>query len=167
MPSALPTAVPSTSSAVAPSDGAARADTIELAESIRAVSVRLSRRLREQSTVGDFTPSQKNVIVRLDRDGAATLSALARAEGMKPQSMAAILSVLSEASVVQREPDPGDKRQHLWSLTDHAHESLLAGRAARTDWLVRAVRATLSAREESELRRGIALLTEVIGHRVD
>ncbi len=48
---------------------------------------RLKRRLREQAGPNDFSDSQKSVLVRLDRDGAATVSALARAEGVRPQSM--------------------------------------------------------------------------------
>ncbi|NNC12729.1 MarR family transcriptional regulator [Planctomonas sp. JC2975] len=139
--------------------------TAELAESIRALSGRLARRLREQSTVGDYTPSQKNVMVRLDREGSATLSALARAEGMKPQSMASILTTLAEASMVSSQPDPNDKRQHLWALTDQAREALLAGRAARIDWLARSIRDSLDAAEEAELRRGIELLAGVVDGR--
>ena len=139
-----------------------RMDTVELGEQIRAVAGRLSRRLREESTVGDYTQSQKNVVVRLDREGASTLSALARAEGMKPQSMATILVALSKASVVQSEPDPHDRRQTLWSLTPEARADLAKGRAARTDWLVQEIRAALTREQEAELARGIQLLAAVI-----
>ncbi|WP_243064934.1 MarR family winged helix-turn-helix transcriptional regulator [Humibacter sp. RRB41] len=137
-------------------------DAVALGEQIRAVVGRLSRRLREESTVGDYTQSQKNVIVRLDREGAATLSALARAEGMKPQSMATILAALDEASVVRSERDPDDKRQVLWSLTPQAMADLTSSRAARTDWVVRSIREHLDADEGKQLAQAMQLLERLL-----
>ncbi|QDZ15685.1 MarR family winged helix-turn-helix transcriptional regulator [Humibacter ginsenosidimutans] len=148
--------------AVAPGDADAALQTLELADGIRALAGRLTRRLREQSTVGDYPQSQKNVIVRLDRDGPQTLSALARAEGMKPQSMATIVAALDDAALVRSERDPSDRRQLLWSLTDTARETLVTGRAARTDWLARAIRDALTVEQEQQLQRGIELLAAVI-----
>jgi DNA-binding MarR family transcriptional regulator len=137
-------------------------DAVALGEQIRAVVGRLSRRLREESTVGDYTQSQKNVIVRLDREGAATLSALARAEGMKPQSMATILAALDEASVVRSERDPDDKRQVLWSLTPQAMADLTSSRTARTDWVVRSIREHLDRSEGKQLAQAVLLLERLL-----
>ncbi|MBN3809764.1 MarR family transcriptional regulator, partial [Paraburkholderia sp. Ac-20347] len=53
-----------------------------LAGDLRALVGKLRRRMREQGSAGDFTPSQIAVLLRLERDGAATVSSLARAEGM-------------------------------------------------------------------------------------
>jgi hypothetical protein len=58
-----------------------------LAAEFRALVGWLKRRLRAQSEAGDFTPSQVSVLLRLEKDGPATASQLARAEGIRPQSM--------------------------------------------------------------------------------
>jgi len=65
-----------------------------LARDLQAVVGKLKRRLRDQAHVGDLTPSQVSVLVRLEKDGPATTSGLARAEGMRPQSMAAVIATL-------------------------------------------------------------------------
>lgn len=52
------------------------------------------RRLREQTPPNDFTSAQQSVLLRLDRDGPATVSALARAKSVRPQSMRSTLAAL-------------------------------------------------------------------------
>src|SRR5437763_1142469 len=84
-----------------------------LARDLQAVVGKLKRRLRDQAHVGDFTPSQVSVLLRLDKDGPATTSSLARAEGMRPQSMAAVIAALEKAGFVSGAPDPTDGRQTL------------------------------------------------------
>ena len=76
-----------------------------LAAELRIVAGALSRRLREQGDVGDLTSAQKSVLLRLERDGPTTGSALARAEAMRPQSMGAIIAVLETAGYVTGTPD--------------------------------------------------------------
>ncbi len=65
-----------------------------LAQDLRACLGKLKRRLREQAHSGDLTPSQISVLLRLEKDGPATASSLARAEGMRPQSMASVIAAL-------------------------------------------------------------------------
>jgi len=129
-----------------------------LAVELRVVTGKLSRRLREQSQAGDLTSSQKSALLRLERDGAATVSALARAEGVRPQSMGATVALLERAGLVSGHPDPRDGRQTLISLTASCRRLLKRTRAAREDWLFRALRATLAAAELAQLRAGVALL---------
>ena len=114
-------------------------DIANLAADLRALVGRLKRRLREQGSVGDLTPSQIAVVRRLDADGPATISALARAEGVRPQSMGATVAALEAAGLIQGRPDPDDGRQTLISLTPACRERLTQGRAARQDWLTRQI----------------------------
>ncbi|HEX7800472.1 MAG TPA: MarR family transcriptional regulator [Asticcacaulis sp.] len=114
-------------------------DIANLAADLRALVGRLKRRLREQGSVGDLTPSQIAVVRRLDADGPATISALARAEGVRPQSMGATVAALEAAGLTQGRPDPDDGRQTLISLTPACRERLTQGRAARQDWLTRQI----------------------------
>src|SRR5277367_5231656 len=89
---------------------------LALAGDLRAVIGQLKRRLREQAGWGDLTWSQTSVLSRLDREGPATVTTLARVEGMRPQSMGAIVSALQAAGLVTGSPDPTDGRQTVLSL---------------------------------------------------
>ena len=139
-----------------PNDSEAAAS-LAMAGDLRALIGRLSRRMREESHVGDFTSSQKSVLIRLDRDGPATLTALARAEGMRPQSMGAIVSVLEAAGIISGSQDPTDGRQTILAITPAARETIAVSRAAKVDWLFRTIQSTLSAAEREQLAAGIAL----------
>ena len=52
-----------------------------LAAELHTLSKKLTRRLQEQASAGDLTPSQTSVLGRLNRDGPTTVTALARMEG--------------------------------------------------------------------------------------
>ncbi|MBS0361440.1 MAG: MarR family transcriptional regulator [Proteobacteria bacterium] len=131
---------------------------LALAQGLRGFSGKLKRRLREQADAGDLPPSQTAVIVRLDSDGPLTTSALARAEGMRPQSMGAVVAALEAAGLVTGTPDPTDGRQTLLSLSDHCRQWLTEGRAARQDWLSRTIDARLSPEEQDQLAAALPLL---------
>lgn len=133
-----------------------------LATSLRTLVGRLKRKLREQANVGDFTPSQIAVLLRLDAHGPVTSSALARAEGMRPQSMGAIIGPLQEAGLVAGSPDPTDGRQILIDLTDHCRTIMSEGRAARQDWLARSLQGRFSTAEQQEIARAVQLLARLL-----
>lgn len=133
-----------------------------LAGELRVLLGKLKRRLREEAHAGDFTWSQTSVLVRLERDGPATVTTLARAEGVRPQSMGATIAVLEAAGLVRGAPDPADGRQTILSLTDTCRDMIRAGRAAREDWLSRAIQAKLSAVELEQLATGIGLLARLV-----
>lgn len=138
------------------------AQATQLAHDIRGLMGKLKRRLREQSNVGDLTPSQTAVLLRIEKDGPATTSHLARAEGMRPQSMGAVIAALEEAGLVQGAQDPRDGRQTLLSLTDACRQWVAAGRAARQDWLFHTITARLSPQEQGQLAAAIALLQRLV-----
>lgn len=129
-----------------------------LAGELRVTLAKLTRRLREQSRPDDFTHAQKSVLLRLDRDGPATVSGLARAEGVRPQSMRVTVAALEAAGAVRGEPDPADGRQTIIHLGAGVRETLTVNRAAKEDWLFRALEAQLSAREQAQLAATVRLL---------
>ena len=136
--------------------GSARASA--LARELRVLISQLRRTLREQTHLGDYTWSQTAVVIRLERDGPATVSALARADGVRPQSMGATVATLVAAGLVKGSPDPVDGRQTILSLTDACRELLKAKRAAKEDWLFRAIQTKLSPAEQEELATALELL---------
>jgi DNA-binding MarR family transcriptional regulator len=139
----------------------------DLAAQIRTVLSRLKRRLREQGGQDDLTPSQVSVLLRLEKDGPATASGLARAEGMRPQSMSTIVTTLQQAGLVSSSPDPEDGRQTLMSLSKKCEKLLRESRAARQDWLTAAIQQQLSAQEQQKLSAALELLGRLTENRND
>jgi DNA-binding MarR family transcriptional regulator len=132
-----------------------------LAAGLRTVIGKLKRRLREHGSGGDLTFSQVSVILRLESEGSATVSGLARAEGMRPQSMAAVIGPLEAAGLLSSAPDPGDGRQTLLSLSKTCQKWIQEGRAARQDWLTRTIQSKLSAQEQEKLAAAVELLARI------
>jgi len=133
-----------------------------LAADLHMVARAFDRRLREQANADDLTSAQKSVLLRLERDGPATGSALARAEAMRPQSMGAIIAALEAAGYVVGAPDPSDGRQTIVSLTDHFRDWVGAARAARRDWLLRTLQARLTEAEQRQLAGAVDLLKRLL-----
>ena len=129
-----------------------------LALELRTSLGKLKRKLRGQAGHEDLTSSQVSVLLRLERDGPATVSNLARAEAMRPQSMSAVIAPLEAAGLVSGTPDPNDGRQTILSLTDESRERIRASRALREDWLVRGIQAHLSLAEQEFLAGAVEYL---------
>lgn len=136
-------------------------DAAKLAAELRSLVGKLRRRMREQADVGDLTPSQAAVWERLERDGPMTVSALARAEGVRQQSMGATVAALELAGVIDRAPDPADGRQSVLTVSAAMRERVERGRAVRQDWLTRGIERELDLGERQILARALALLGRV------
>jgi DNA-binding MarR family transcriptional regulator len=132
-----------------------------LAVELRAALGKLKRKLRDQGGRNDLTPSQVSVLLRLEKDGPAAVSALARAEGMRPQSMSAIVAALLEARLVGGSPDPRDGRQTLISLSRKCEKFLKQGRAARQDWLTTTIQKKLTVQEQEKLAAAVDMLARL------
>jgi DNA-binding MarR family transcriptional regulator len=129
---------------------------------IHAISGKLKRRLREQASTGDLTQSQLAVLGHLDRNGPTTVTALARLEGVRSQSMGATVAALETAGMVRGSPDPNDGRQTILSLTPACVALIKNGRAARTDWLLKTIETRLSAQEQQQLAAAMKLLARLV-----
>ena len=135
---------------------------LALAGELRVVVGRLKRRLREQSHFGDLSWTQVRVLSRLEKEGPATVTALARAEGIRPQSMGETVAALKAGGFVTGAPDPDDGRQTVLSLTPACQEAIMTGRAAREDWLFREIRAKLAPAEQAQLASAVGLLKRLV-----
>ena len=133
-----------------------------MASELRVLVDQLKRRFREKVNLGDLTSSQLAVLRRLDSDGPATVTTLARAEGMRPQSMGANIAALEAAGLVSGAPDPNDGRQTILSLTAACKEKVKVGRMACDEWLIEAIQKTLAPAEQHELARAIDLLKRLV-----
>jgi DNA-binding MarR family transcriptional regulator len=137
-------------------------DSIALAEALRGFIGKLKRRMRAQSHTGGVSWSQLSMLGRLEREGASTVTSIARAEGLRPQSMGATIRELETAGYVTGTPDPNDGRQTLWQVTPTARELVNEERAARRDWLLAAIQKSYSHAEQDELARAVSLLQRIV-----
>jgi DNA-binding MarR family transcriptional regulator len=98
----------------------------------------------------DLSWTQISVLVRLEKEGPRTTSDLARAEGVKPQSMGTAIAALEEMGMVERKADPTDGRQMNIKLTDKGSSMRRTTRDASLAWLVQAI-AKLNKQEQATL----------------
>lgn len=126
-----------------------------LANELRVVLGRLVRRLRAERRL---PLSQSAVLGRLDREGPQSVSDLAHSERVRPQSMAQTVSELEQDGLVQRRPDPGDRRRALVEYTEDGRKTLTAERRRSEGWLAQAIANDLSARERTLLSQAVELL---------
>jgi len=128
------------------------------AAELRVLLGQLRRRLRDEASTGDFSPSQLSALRRLEREGPTTVTLLARAEGVRPQSMGATVSALQAAGFISTAPHPTDRRQTLLALTPACQAWIKAHRAAREDWLSHSIQRHLSPAEQKQLADAVKLL---------
>jgi DNA-binding MarR family transcriptional regulator len=129
-------------------------DTARTASELRVVLGQLMRRLRAEHR---FPIHQGAVLGRLDRQGLASVSDLAAAEKVRPQSMAQTVGELEADGLVKRRPDPDDRRRALVELTPAGRETLEEDRGRRVGWLVSAID-ELPARDQAVLTRATAII---------
>lgn len=133
----------------------AKTDPALVASDLRVVLGQLMRRLRAEH---HFPLSQGAVLGRLDREGAQSVSDLAHAERVRPQSMAQTVSELEADGMVARHPDPDDRRRSLVELTEPGRLTLARDRGRREGWLAQAIATGLSPSEQALLRDAVDLL---------
>jgi DNA-binding MarR family transcriptional regulator len=109
----------------------------------------------------DFSWTQKGVLSRLEREGPATSAELARAEGVKPQSMGVAIASLEEMGLVERKPDPSDGRQMSIKLTPKGVALRKHLKDAKETWLSQAL-ARLDKQERATLFRAAQLMTRMV-----
>jgi DNA-binding MarR family transcriptional regulator len=110
----------------------------------------LVRRVRAAAASHELSLTESAVMRRLDQDGPATTAELARAEGMKPQSMGATIAGLEKRGLVERRPHPTDGRQMNLQLTAKGAAVRKSVRDAKRTWLAQGV-AQLDKREQETL----------------
>jgi DNA-binding MarR family transcriptional regulator len=136
---------------------ATETDAAPLASELRVVLGQLIRRLRAEHR---FPISHGAVLGRLDREGERSVSDLAVAERVRPQSMAQTVGDLEGDGYVARRPDPDDGRRALVGLTAAGRAELAADRQRREGWLVRAIE-DLPAEDRLTVERAIVLLRQL------
>jgi DNA-binding MarR family transcriptional regulator len=123
----------------------------EIADFTQAIGL-LVRRVRAAGRTHELSLTESAVLARLDREGPATTADLARAEGVKPQSMGATVAALAKMGMIERRPHPTDGRQRMVALTAKGVSVRKSVKDAKHTWLAQAVK-ELDRREQKTLFR--------------
>ncbi|WP_307836063.1 MarR family winged helix-turn-helix transcriptional regulator [Phycicoccus sonneratiae] len=142
----------------APAPTMTRTQKDRLTSDLRVVCMRISRRVRFESTV-DLAPHQFSVLVRLE-DGPRTPKEVADIERVSAPSMSRTVSGLVEAGLVARADDPTDGRQVILSLTAEGRRKVKETRRRRDQWLATRLEHLTDA-ERALLVEATALLERV------
>ena len=79
--------------------------------------------------------SAYGILCRLVDEGPQRLGLLAQAFGLDPSTITRQVQALEHEDLVERRPDPTDRRASLLDLTKQGREVLTATRSRRREWL--------------------------------
>jgi DNA-binding MarR family transcriptional regulator len=102
-----------------------------LAEAFRAVARQLRHQTQRALARWDVTPSQARALGVLTRHRPMRLGALSEYLHIVPRSTTEVVDALEEAGLVERRPDPDDRRAVLVAPTTRGEEVAAGIRAAR------------------------------------
>jgi DNA-binding MarR family transcriptional regulator len=131
---------------------------IELATELRLACMRISRRVRFEST-DTLAPHHFSVLVRLE-ESVRTPRELAEIEKVSAPSMSRTIGGLEEDGLLTRTADPEDGRSVLVAITPAGRKAVAAAREQRNEWMSSRL-AALTTEEREVLRRATAVLAKV------
>ena len=102
-----------------------------LAEAFWTVARQLRHVSKSSVEPWDITPSQSRALITLARRGTLRLSELSDQLRIAPRSTTEVVDALEARGLVQRRPDPDDRRATLVEVTGEGQQALVAIRAAR------------------------------------
>jgi DNA-binding MarR family transcriptional regulator len=135
-----------------------------LATKLRLVAMRLARRLRQQSSDGDVSPSMLSVLVSVDASKSLTLGELAEIERVQPPTISRVIARLEDRGLVSREADSGDRRVARVRLTSTGARFVARSRRRKNAYLARRVR-SLDPDEVRKLEDALPVLEKLLEER--
>jgi DNA-binding MarR family transcriptional regulator len=131
-----------------------------VADRLHSASIHLLRRVRRRDDESGVTAPHLSALSVLVFGGARTLGELADAEQVRPPSITRIVRNLEADGLVEREPDPADRRIVRVRATDRGRRILDEGRRRRIGDLAARLRA-VDADDLDTLERAAELIERV------
>ncbi|HET7508700.1 MAG TPA: MarR family transcriptional regulator [Solirubrobacterales bacterium] len=131
----------------------------ERAAHLRTAIVRTARRLRQEAaaeTTG-LTPTSVAALATIERHGPMTPSEIAAIERVKRPTITRTLGCLEREGLIDRTPDPTDRRSALVEINGAGRERLRRLRSRKNAYLARRMR-DLSEEEVVTLERAAEIL---------
>jgi DNA-binding MarR family transcriptional regulator len=110
-------------------------DPVAVANRLRPVLLQLARQLRREVHPLGVTGGQVTLLVAIKQKPGIGLRELAALEGISPAGMSGHVDRLERARLVERSPDPGDRRRIGLHVTAAGLRVLRLVRSRRTAWL--------------------------------
>jgi DNA-binding MarR family transcriptional regulator len=110
----------------------------------------------------ELSGSQLAALGLLDREGPATIAAVAASTRVRHQSATKLVAQLESAGAVEVGPHPVDKRAVEVRITDRGRAVVEAERGRRTAWIAAAMESRLSEEERRYLERAAELLVRLV-----
>ncbi|MFI9589490.1 MarR family winged helix-turn-helix transcriptional regulator [Nonomuraea sp. NPDC052265] len=124
------------------------------------VAMQADRLVSERLAGADARKWHYAVLVALRDSGPASQAELSRRTGIYRSDMVALLNELAERDLVERAPDPGDRRRNVISLTERGRDRL-AGLDTLIDTVQDDLLAPLTGPERDQL---VGLLARLRDH---
>lgn len=133
---------------------------------LRMAIVRTARRLRQEAAGegAELSPTAVSALATVERHGPLTPSELAAIERVKRPTATRTLRGLVEAGMVDRAPDPTDRRSALLSVSAAGHERLRRLRGRKNAYLARRMRG-LPPEDLETLERAAEILEGILEER--
>jgi DNA-binding MarR family transcriptional regulator len=128
----------------------------DLAGRLRLTIVRTARRLRQEAGT-DLSPSLTAALSTVERHGPMTPSELAARERIQRPTATRVIARLEEGGLIQRTPDPQDRRSSLVAATPAARDLLAELRTRKTAFLAARLD-RLPAEDRATLERAAEIL---------
>jgi DNA-binding MarR family transcriptional regulator len=132
----------------------------DVAGHLRLVVARTARRLRQEAGA-DLSPSLSSALAAIDRHGPVTPSELADHERVQRPTATRVIARLEELGLVDRAPDPSDRRSSLISASTAGRTLLRRQRSRKNQFLARHL-AALEPDEVATLERAAAILERML-----
>jgi DNA-binding MarR family transcriptional regulator len=132
----------------------------ELADRLRLTIVRTARRMRQESGT-DLSPSLTAALSTVERHGPLIPSELAARERIQRPTATRVLARLEEQGLIERMPDPRDRRSSLVTATKAGRDLLAELRTRKTAFLAARIE-SLSADERATLDRAADILERML-----
>jgi DNA-binding MarR family transcriptional regulator len=136
------------------------ANTADLADRLHSAAIHLLRRLRREDDASGLPAPQLSAMSVIVFGGAITLGALANAEQVRPPTITKLVAALEEQGLVEREPEPQDRRVMRVKATARGTRLLHDGRRRRVASLATSL-GELATADRAALARAIPILEKV------
>ena len=137
--------------------------TRQLAANLRNLITRLTKKLRKQSSTGEWLSlTERSTIALLHQHGELLPSELAAMEHITTQSMSQVLAHLAELGLIIRTNSSTDKRKIIISLSGLGRETLYKVRNEREEWLNKALNEICTPEERVLLEKALKPLSKLV-----
>jgi DNA-binding MarR family transcriptional regulator len=134
---------------------------LAVANRLRPALLKLARELRRESHALGVTGGQVSLLFQIQLNRGIGVRDLAALERISPASMSSHVDRLERAGLIQRTPDPSDRRRQGLSLSGEGERVLRSVRSRRTAWLAARLQ-QLSPEELAALDAAVAPLLALL-----